>query len=407
MRISIFFPAYNEQENIGATVDRAETVMSRLVLSGMVSEYELMIIDDGSSDQTPIIADELSARHAHVRVIHHQKNMGYGAALWSGIQAARFEWVFFTDADLQFRLEEIEKLIPYAHQFKAVLGFRSPRRDPFMRLANAKGWNMLNRLLFGLKVRDIDCAFKLMDSRLVASLPIQSRGAAISAEILIRMQRAGVAFKEVPVTHLPRKAGSPTGAKLSVIARAFKELLGLYMGDLGRDDTAYVQAGKFGLVGVVNTGVDVITYFILTRFMPFFPSHILMAKFTTFFFGTVTSFLLNRRFTFKVRGRFTAAELAKFYSTAALSVAVNVASLYVFNTLFGIYDLIAVGMSTVFTFAIGFAFSKLWVFKKAPQAPERSRPGKKRALAKTFESMKHRLRADKIDWNEIARASNE
>lgn len=450
MRISIFFPAYNEEKNIGAAVRKADEVMRALVAEGIaqpslprpngsdgesggiagafeerhrdgtrmqigkrIEDYEIIVVDDGSTDSTGFAADTLALSNPRVKVVRHDANRGYGAALWSGIQAARYELVFFTDADLQFRMEEIRRLLEYAPEYAVVLGYRAPRRDSFMRLLNAWGWNLLNRVLFGLKVRDIDCAFKLFDRRMVAGLPLETRGAAMSAEMLIRLQREGLQFKEVAVTHLPRLKGNPTGAKPAVIIRAFKELFKLYMGDLGQQETAYVQAGKFGLVGVVNTLVDVATYFVLTRFMPFFPTHILTAKFTTFFFGTVCSFALNRRFTFRIRGRLDWAELAKFYSSVALTITINVLSLYVFNTLFGIYDLVAVGMSTVLTFVVGFTFSKLWVFR-SKLAGKLGAPisgtfaGLGSGLGGRNDMMRvDRLRPDKVDWSEVARASND
>jgi glycosyltransferase involved in cell wall biosynthesis len=392
--ISLFFPAYNEEKNIVSSIAEAQKVLSKCA-----NEYEIIAVDDGSSDNTGKIIDRLAAENPRVRAVHHWKNQGYGAALWSGIQAAKYDWVFFTDADLQFDLEELPQLLEYIPEYRAVLGYRAKRRDPFMRLVNAKGWNILNRILFGLKVKDIDCAFKLFDRRLVSSLPLETRGAAMSAEMLIRLDRKGVLFKEVPVTHLPRKMGSPTGAKPAVIIRAFKELYKLYRGELGHEDTTYVQVGKFGIVGVINTLVDIATYFLLTRFTLFFSTHILDAKFVTFFLGTICSFVLNRHYTFKVRSKLTFVEVVKFYSTIAITISTNVGLLYVFNGLLGIYDLIAVGLSTVATFIIGFVISKLWVFRKKVSKP----------FKETFGGLKlkPRLRSEKIDWGEIARSSND
>lgn len=386
--ISICFPAYNEAENISLAVADAVDVACRIS-----RDYEIIVVDDGSADDTADIVRDLARENPRIHLVRHETNQGYGAALWTGIQTASHDWVFFTDADLQFRLAELEKLLAFTPEYRVVIGYRAPRRDPVMRLLNAKGWNILNRLLFGLKIRDIDCAFKLFDRRIIRALPLESRGAAMSAEMLIRLSRKGIPIREVPVTHLPRTRGSATGAKPSVIIRAFKELWQLYRGELGREDTTYVQVGKFGVVGAINTGVDVVTYYLLTRLIPFFMSHILMAKFTTFFFGTITSFVLNRRFTFAVRTKLTFAEVLKFYTSIVLTVSINVLSLYVFNTLMGIYDLVAVGLSTVVTFVIGFTFSKLWVFRKKDGSEEPIpswTPGR-------FEHPRQ------IDWNKIAR----
>ena len=138
----------------------------------------------------------------------------------------------------------------------------------------------------------------------------------------------------------------------------------LHLAIFALPDTAYVQAGKFGFVGIINTIVDIAAYYVLTRFIPYFEAHLLLSKFSAFFAGSITSFMLNRNFTFSLKTRPTFSEVVKFYSTIALTVTVNVVTFYVFNTVLGIYDLFAVGLSTIATFAIGFALSKLWVFKK-------------------------------------------
>ena len=221
--LSLFFPAYNEEANISETILKATRVAQSLSQA-----YEIIIVNDGSKDNTGTMAEQMAKQDSHIRVIHHSPNLGYGAALWSGIQAAKYDYIFFSDADLQFNLAELSKLVEHIPEYGAVLGYRAERKDPYMRLINAKCWNMLNRALFGLQVKDIDCAFKLFKTTLLKPLPIYSRGAMMSAEMLIHLQRQGVVFKEVPVTHLPRVAGSPTGAKPSVIFRALREMLSAY-----------------------------------------------------------------------------------------------------------------------------------------------------------------------------------
>ncbi len=362
--ISIFFPAYNEEDNIAETVRQAEEVVQRIT-----DTYEIIVVNDGSKDDTGPIADQIALVNSRVRVIHHSPNQGYGGALWSGFQAAKYDWVFFTDADLQFRLDELVNLAEHIPENDVVLGYRAPRKDPFMRLVNAWGWNLLNRFLFGLKVRDIDCAFKLMRRDLVASLPVKSRGAMISAEILIRLQRKGIVFKEVPVTHLPRLHGEATGAKPAVIIRAFKELFGLYRGALGQEGGTAVQMGKFAVVGVMNTVLDLSTYIALTRYVDIFSEHLVWAKMISFILGTICSFVLNRTFTFAVKRPITVQELTRFYSTIGMGIVINVGALYVLHNMFNIHDLVAVGVATVLTFFWGFAFSKFWVFTRQSQKP--------------------------------------
>lgn len=225
LSLSIFFPAYNEEANIRETVESAVRAAED---SPLVGHYEVIVVDDGSRDGTARAVRLLAERHRAVRLVSHGENRGYGAALRSGFAAARMDYVFFTDADLQFDLGELDRLLLHAPRYDVVVGYRAPRRDPFMRLVNARAWSWLNRLLFGLAVADIDAAFKLFRADVIKRLPLRSRGAMISAELLIRLLRRGQEIKEVPVTHAPRRAGAPTGAKLSVILRALSEMAALY-----------------------------------------------------------------------------------------------------------------------------------------------------------------------------------
>ena len=250
--LTIFFPAYNEQENLASAVEDALRVAED---SPYIGDYEIIIINDGSTDATQAIAEGLAANYRRVRVIEHEQNRGYGAALKTGLAAARKDWIFFTDSDRQFDIVELQNLLVHIPNHDAVIAYRAPRRDPFMRLVNAKAWNLLNRLMFGLQVRDIDCAFKLLRREDVQNLRLSSRGAMINAELLIKLARSGVRIKEVPVSHLPRLRGSPTGAKPSVIFRALREMVMLYGGELG--GVTHKQAMKFMAVGVVNTLVSI------------------------------------------------------------------------------------------------------------------------------------------------------
>ena len=163
-----------------------------------------------------------------LKLVQHEVNQGYGTAVFNGLKHATKETVFFTDSDRQFDLSEIKKLIAELNEADLVVGYRSPRRDPFMRRLNGKGWSLLVTMLFGYTARDIDCAFKLMHRDVVDYLrdEVTSGGATFSAEFLVRAKRAGFKIKEVPILgHRPRVAGNPTGAKLSVILRAFRELV--------------------------------------------------------------------------------------------------------------------------------------------------------------------------------------
>ena len=369
--LSVFFPVYNERENLPHLLSSTTRVLDE---SPYVNEYEIILVDDGSSDGSGALADAFAAADPQIRVIHHETNQGYGEALKTGIRAARMDYVFFTDADLQFDITELSALLAHVPSYRAVIGYRAPRRDPFMRLVNAWGWNRLNRLLFGLKVRDIDCAFKLFERKAVQSLPLVSGGAMTSAETLIRLSRAGIALKQVPVSHLPRTRGSATGAKPSVIYRAFSEMVALYRTELGGTaGQLSIEAFRFLVVGVVNTSIDAALYFTLTRGTLVFSEHLLAAKFFSYLAGTISSLYLNRSWTFEVRGRLTAAEIARFYAMVSVSLVTNVALMELFLAL-GLYDLLALVLATGFTFVVNFVISKFWVFRPSPRAKRYATP---------------------------------
>ena len=221
-RLSYFFPAHNEEANLAGLVEEAlET------LPGLADTFEIIAVDDGSRDRTRAIADELAAAHPHlVRVVHHPTNLGYGAALRSGLGAARYELVAFTDGDRQFRVADLGRLterLAGADQPDVVVGFRIKRADPVVRTIYARLYRLANRIFFGLRVTDVDCACKLFRRDALASLRVESGGAFFSAELLIKLRAAGRSVVEVGVPHYPRTAGSPTGAKPSVVLRAIKD----------------------------------------------------------------------------------------------------------------------------------------------------------------------------------------
>lgn len=217
--ISVIFPAYNEEANIEKSV-----LMAREAMSPFFDRLEIIVVNDGSADRTREILDRLVADSSDVRAIHFEKNRGYGSALRTGLYAARNDLVFFSDSDLQFDLDEIKHLLEWIDQYEIVAGYREHRADPFMRRFNAWGWRSLVRLTLGLKVRDIDCAFKLFRREVFDKVKLASVGAMINTELLTRAQQEGMRIKEVPVKHFPRSAGKQTGANLKVIAKAFREL---------------------------------------------------------------------------------------------------------------------------------------------------------------------------------------
>lgn len=218
--ISAFFPAYNEEANIGALCLKTAGVLKKLC-----GRYEVIAINDGSRDRTADVVQALHKKNPSIRVVSHKVNSGYGAAVKTGFSSAKLDWIFFTDGDGQFDVAEIAKLLPYTADHELVVGYRIKRADPAHRKLNAWAWGSLVRRLFGLKgVRDIDCAFKLIRRDVFKRFKLETTGAMISTELLVKSQKNGFRIKEVGVNHYARTAGVQTGAKLAVIARAFKEL---------------------------------------------------------------------------------------------------------------------------------------------------------------------------------------
>ncbi|WP_069806100.1 glycosyltransferase family 2 protein [Thermogemmatispora onikobensis] len=218
--LSVILPAHNEEAAIAGTLQNVlET------LTPWVQDFEVVVVNDGSKDSTKAIVEALAAADPRIRLINHPVNRGYGAALVSGFEAASKDLAFFMDSDGQFDIRDIAQFFPLIERFDAVLGYRIKRQDTWMRKLNAWGWKWLVRLVFGLRVRDIDCAFKLYRSQFFREHKLETRGAMINTEILYKFTRAGYTYTEVGVHHLPRKGGRATGARPEVIARAFRELI--------------------------------------------------------------------------------------------------------------------------------------------------------------------------------------
>ena len=220
--ISVFFPCYNEAESIEKLVNK-----SLAVLGNLSNDFEIIIVDDGSSDGTAKITDRLASEHDAVRVVHHKQNSGYGGALQSGFKAATKELVFYTDGDGQFDIAELAQVLPLIDGADIVSCYRMDRQDSVVRKLNAWCWGKLVCMVFSMRLRDIDCAFKLYRREIFDNIEMQSMGALIDAEILARATRKGYRIVQKGVHHYPRTAGSSTGANPAVILRAFRELFKL------------------------------------------------------------------------------------------------------------------------------------------------------------------------------------
>ncbi len=219
--LSVFFPAYYDEDNIGKVVEKTVKVFREVGLR----EYEIVIIEDGSPDKTGVVADALAKEYEHVRVVHHAKNMGYGATLKEGFQTAKYDYVFYTDGDDQFDLADLKKFLQYIPEYDIVTGYRINKQySPYRKMVSFV-YNMLIGLLFGTTFKDINCAFKLVKTDLFKKITIDSTEAFIDAEVLIKAQRLGYSIKEIGVTHLPRATGISTGARIPVILGTIKEAI--------------------------------------------------------------------------------------------------------------------------------------------------------------------------------------
>ena len=209
--LSAVLPAYNEEDNIAEAVQRLLAV-----LPDVARRYEVIVVDDGSRDRTGEIADQLARAHDAVRVIHHNPNRGYGAALSSGFASARYQYLFYTDADNQFDMAEIARLVPLVRKHDIALGYRARRRDGARRKFFAWGFKQFVKVAFDLPLRDVDCAFKLFRREVFDVVKIESDRFFVDAEMLAKAKRAGFTFAQTPVTHLPRKAGTTTTSVFDV-----------------------------------------------------------------------------------------------------------------------------------------------------------------------------------------------
>jgi glycosyltransferase involved in cell wall biosynthesis len=224
--LSFFFPAHDEEANLEGLVREALEVLPHLA-----ERFEIIAVDDGSRDNTPAIAERLALTYPDVfRVVHHPTNLGYGAALRSGFGASRYALIAFIDGDRQFKVMDVGRLIgriQSADSPDVVVGYRIHRADPIIRLWYARIYRWANRIFFGVRVSDLDCACKLFRRRALSEVRVASGGAFFTAELLIKLRFSGRTIEEVGVSHYPRTAGSPTGAKPRVVLRAVRDFWSL------------------------------------------------------------------------------------------------------------------------------------------------------------------------------------
>jgi dolichol-phosphate mannosyltransferase len=218
-QISLVIPAFNEAEGIGDAIGEAYASLSSLGY-----DFEILVIDDGSSDQTALVVGELSATWPRVRLLSHARNLGYGAALRTGFEAARFDLVAFTDADCQFHLDDVADLVALSRRHPIAVGWRVDRKDPWRRRFLSRGYNLLARTLVGTGVRDVDCALKVFRRDYLAYLLPESAGFFVNTEMLGRARRFGWSVAEIGVRHRPRRRGV-SKVSLVEVPRTFATLV--------------------------------------------------------------------------------------------------------------------------------------------------------------------------------------
>jgi len=237
-QLSLVFPVFDEEGNIGRLLESSLRLAPQLAQS-----FDIVVVDDGSRDGSAVVIERYRRTEPRIRVVRHATNRGYGAALRAGLRDARGDLVFFTDADLQFDIAELAKLLAHTDRFDIVAGYRHPRHDPWPRRAIARAWGVLVRWLFGLRVRDIDCAFKVFNRRVLEAIPIESIGAFVNTELLVRARREGFRIHQVAVSHRRRRFGRQSGARPRVILRAVIELATLYR-ELRRPGIDHAPRGR-------------------------------------------------------------------------------------------------------------------------------------------------------------------
>lgn len=218
--VSFFCPAYHDERNLPVLIPRVHRF-----LSGITDTFEIIVVHDGSPDRTGEVADRLASEYTHVRVIHHPRNLGYGATLRDGFLAARYDYVMYTDGDNQY---DVNEFLPWLHLLDsadAISGYVTQKAASFRRKLQSAVYNGLIAGLFFVRCRDIDCAMKVYRRKVIETISIQSTSCFIDAEMIIKTKKAGFRVAQFPVTHFPRTEGIASGSKFSVISATVRDML--------------------------------------------------------------------------------------------------------------------------------------------------------------------------------------
>lgn len=223
--LSVVLPAFNEEKNIEKTI-----LNSFKYLNNKFKDFEIIVVDDGSVDITHKVVEKLTNEYQNIILKKHDVNRGYGQALKTGFDAANKNYIFLMDSDGQFDISDLDKFLPYIDDSNIVIGYRINRADSKIRKLNELLYHLYLRAIFGIKIKDVDCAFKIFPKNAYLKIrPIQSEGAFFSAELLMKFIREGYTIKEIPVNHYPRKYGNQTGANIKVILKMFVESFRMFI----------------------------------------------------------------------------------------------------------------------------------------------------------------------------------
>lgn len=220
--LTIFFPAYHDEHTIEPLTRKAIDVARTLT-----NDFEIIIVDDQSPDRVGEIADRLAREFPEVRAIHHEKNMGVSHAMTTGYRAAAKDWVFYTDGDAQYDIEELPLLVEHADQFEIIAGYRLNRAEGLVRAFASRGFHMLVLLFFGYHFKDIDCSFKLIHRNFLKRITFYTGGGLLDTEIMVQARMLRVPIKDVGVHHFEREFGTSQFLKFSLVRRMFLDLVKL------------------------------------------------------------------------------------------------------------------------------------------------------------------------------------
>jgi len=222
--LSIILPAYNEEKNIELTLNDISDFIKKLQIP-----FEIIVVNDGSKDHTTEILNICAKKFENLNIVTHPKNLGYGTALRSGFAKAEGDLIFFTDSDHQFDIQDIVSFLEKIKEYDFVVGYRKNRQDPYFRILYASIFRLLTHFLFGVKVHDVNCAFKLFRKEVIKGLPLISSGALINLEIFTLAKKKGYKFIELPVKHFPRQSGRQTGGNIKVLLKAVFNVFFLWL----------------------------------------------------------------------------------------------------------------------------------------------------------------------------------